>query len=71
MLWRERPQRHRRLAARAQWVFYGAVALLVVDLGWFFLDRSSTGLDALAFFLVLGAGGYAMFRIWRDQHRYS
>ena len=31
---------------RAQWVFYGAVALLVVDIGWWLFGHSS-GRDAL------------------------
>jgi hypothetical protein len=33
-----------------------------------FLDE--TGLDAVAFLLVLAAGGFAMWRTWRDQHTY-
>lgn len=50
----------------AQWVFYGALALFVVDLGWWFFGNPS-GRDALAFFLVLAACVYAMVRTWRDQ----
>jgi hypothetical protein len=26
---------------------------------------------AIAFFLVLAACGYAIFRVWRDEHTYS
>ncbi len=38
MLWRDFGRREIELwPKRAQWVFYGAVGLLVVDLGWFFL----------------------------------
>jgi uncharacterized membrane protein YgdD (TMEM256/DUF423 family) len=55
---------------RAQRVFYGAIALFLVDVGWYFL-RPLSGLDALAFFLVLGACVYAAVWTWRDQHRYS
>ena len=55
MLWRDFGRREIELwPRRAQWVFYGAVALLVVDLGWFFLTPLN-GLDALAFFLVAAA----------------
>ena len=46
-------------------VFYGAAALLVVDLVWFSL-YSLAGLDALAFFLVAGVCVYALVRTWRD-----
>ena len=71
LLWRDFGRREIELwPRRAQWVFYGAVALLVVDLGWFFLT-SLSGRDALAFFLVAGACGYAGFRTWREQHRYG
>ena len=55
---------------RAQWVFYGAIALFVVDLGWFFVVGVS-GLDALVCFLVAAACIWAAFWTWRQQHRYS
>ncbi len=54
--------------SRAQWVFYGAVVLFVVDLGWYFLGHLS-GRDALAFILVAAACVYAAIRTWRDQQR--
>ena len=72
MLWRDFGRREIELwPTRAQWVFYGAVGLLVIDLAWFFIAPPSGGLDALAFFLVAGACIYAAFRTWREQHRYS
>jgi hypothetical protein len=55
---------------RQQWVFYGAVALFVVDLGWFFLVGVS-GPDALVFFVVAGVCAYAAIRTWRDQTTYG
>ena len=55
---------------RAQWVFYGAIGLLVADLAWYFVAGVS-GLDALVFFVVLAACGFAMYWTWREQHRYS
>jgi len=55
--------------ARAQWVVYGAAALLIVDLGWLFLGGLS-GLDALAFILVAAACVFAAWRTWRDQRTY-
>ena len=71
MLWRDFGRREIELwPRRQQWVFYGAVALLVVDLGWFFLG-SLSGRDALAFFLVAAACVYAGFRTWREQNRYG
>ena len=70
MLWRDFGRRRSAVVAPGAVVFYGAVALLVVDLGWFMLG-SLSGLEALAFFLVAGGCGYAAFRTWRDAHRYS
>jgi hypothetical protein len=55
---------------REQWVFYVAVALLVVDFGWWFVAGLS-GLDALVFFLVAAACIFAAVSTWRRQHRYS
>jgi hypothetical protein len=55
--------------SRRQWVFYGAVALFVVDLAWMFVAGLS-GLNALAFFLVAAACVYAAVRTWRSQRRY-
>jgi hypothetical protein len=55
--------------ARAQWVVYGAAALLIVDLGWLFLGGLS-GPDALAFILVAAACVFAAWRTWQDQRTY-
>jgi len=53
---------------RAQWVVYGAVGLLVVDIGWW-LTASPAGRDLLVFLLVAAACVYAGVRTWRDQQR--
>lgn len=71
LLWRDFGRREIELwPRRRQWVFYGAVALALVDLGWYFATPLS-GRDLLAFLLVLAACAYACVRTWRDQHRYS
>ena len=69
LVWRERRHAISMWPARARTAFYGAAVLVVADIGAFWYDRPS-GPDALAFFLVLGIGAFAMWRIWRDQHRY-
>jgi hypothetical protein len=71
MLWRERRTEIGEWGTRAQATFYGAAALLLVDVGWFVLGGGHAGLDALAFFLALAAGGFAMWRVWRDEHTYG
>jgi ABC-type nickel/cobalt efflux system permease component RcnA len=71
MFWRDFGRREISIwPALSQWVFYGAVALLVIDLGWYFVTPLG-GLDALAFFLVAGACVYAAVRTWRRQRRYG
>ena len=55
---------------RARWTFLGAAGLVGVDLIVFFW-LPATGLDAVAFVLVLLLAGLAMWRVWRDEHTYS
>jgi hypothetical protein len=71
MLWRERRADIGLWPRRAQWAFYGGAAVAFVDVGWFVLGGGHQGLDALAFVLALAAAGYAMFRVWRDQHTFG
>ena len=71
MLWRERRGDIGKWSKRAQGVLYGAVALLVVDIGWFVLGGGHQGFDAFVFFVVLLACGFSLWRVWRDQHTYS
>jgi hypothetical protein len=70
IVWRERRSDIDAWSTRARAAFYGAAALIVVDLAAFFLTGPS-GRDALAFFLVLIICGFAMFRVWREQHSYT
>jgi hypothetical protein len=56
-------------AGRAQGVFYGACALLIVDIGWWFV-RAPQGRDALVSIVVAVICAYAAVRTWRDQRRY-
>jgi hypothetical protein len=70
MFWRDFGRREIGLwDSRRQWVIYGAVALLVLDLGWWFV-ASLSGRDALVFFVVAGVCVYAAVRTWREQRRY-
>jgi small-conductance mechanosensitive channel len=70
LLWRERREEISTWPRRALVAFYGGALLIVVAFGYYILNGAS-GLDAVAFLVVLGIGGFSMFRVWRDQHRYS
>jgi len=70
LMWRERREEIGQWSVRGRVVFYGAAVLLVADLGanWY---GGAHGVQILAFIGVLVGCGFAMFRVWRDQHRYS
>ena len=70
LMWRERRQEIELWSTRSRAVFYGAALLVVADVAASIV-YGITGRDALAFFLVLGFCGYAMWRVWRDEHTYS
>jgi tellurite resistance protein TehA-like permease len=72
-LWRRNREQISLWPFRSRAVFYGAAALAIVDLGASALLASYPrgGLEALVFFFVLAASGFAMWRVWRDEHTYG
>ena len=71
LMWRERRDEIDTWSARSKSVFYGAALLIVADVGAWIVRGLRSGLDALAFILVLGLSGFAMWRVWRDEHTYA
>jgi exosortase/archaeosortase len=69
LIWRERREGIAAWPQRAQWVFYGAAAVAVADVGVYWYG-GAVGYQVLAFVAVLALCGIAMFRTWRDQHTY-
>lgn len=69
LVWRERRGDLEAWSEHNRRVFYGSVALAVVDVGAAIGLRPS-GLDALAFFLVLAGCAVALVRVWRAEHHY-
>ena len=70
LLWRDRRGEIDTWPGHAKLAFYGGALLIVVALGGYFVGHPS-GLDALAFLLVLLISGFAMWRVWRDQHTFG
>jgi len=70
LMWRERRDEIGSWPTRARVVFYGAALLAVAALGvdWY---GGASGLQVVAFIAVLVLCGVAMWRTWREQHRYS
>ncbi len=69
LMWRERRDEIALWPRRALAAFYGAAILAVVTFGYYLLQGAS-GLDAVAFLVILGLCGFSMWRVWREQHHY-
>jgi small-conductance mechanosensitive channel len=69
LVWREQREGISMWPQRAQTVFYGAAILAVADVGVYWYGGAE-GMEVIAFVAILALCGLAMFRTWRDQHRY-
>ena len=69
LMWRERREGISMWPQRAQWVFYGSAVVAVADVGVYWYG-GARGMQAVAFVAILALSGLAMFRTWREQHRY-
>jgi hypothetical protein len=70
-LWRERRGEIGTWSTRSQVVFYGSAILMVANVAGRLLYGSSSGLDLLSFLAVFALAGFAMWRVWRDEHSYT
>jgi len=70
LVWRDRRGEIGTWDRREQIVLYGSAALIVVAVGSYFW-RGLPGYDSLGFIGVIACAGFAMFRVWRDRHKYS
>ena len=72
ILWRKRREEISMWSTRSRVVFYGGAALAIVNVGLAFTTwYPEGGLESLVFLLVLAAGVFAMWRVWRDEHTYG
>jgi hypothetical protein len=72
LLWRDRRDEISTWAVRSRAVFYGAVALAVLNVAASIVtDYPSGGLETLVFVAVLVACGYSLWRTWRREHTYA
>ena len=69
LVWRDRREGISMWPERAQIVFYGAAIVAVADVGVYWYG-GAVGYQILAFVAVLALCGIAMWRTWRDQHRF-
>jgi small-conductance mechanosensitive channel len=69
MLWRDRRSDIETWSDISKRTFYGAVVLAVIDIGAV-IGLAPTGPDAVVFFVVLACCAWAVYRVWRREHRY-
>ena len=70
-LWRERRGEIGTWSTRSQVVFYGSALLIVANVAGRLVYGTSSGLDLLSFLAVFALAGFAMWRVWRDEHSYG
>ena len=70
LVWRERREEIATWPRYARIALYGGALLIVADVAAFSLFGAS-GMAAVAFLLVIGICGFAMFRVWREQRTYG
>ena len=71
LLWRDRREEISMWSSRSRVVFYGAALLMVVNVATRFFAHVGSGLDLLSFLAVFVLAGFAMWRVWRDEHSFS
>jgi uncharacterized membrane protein len=71
LFWRDRRSEIGTWSRRSQAVLYGGAAVIVANVGLRFFVPASRGLDLLSFLLVFALCGFAMWRVWRDEHTYG
>jgi hypothetical protein len=71
LLWRDRREEISMWGTRSRVVFYGAVVLACANLGASFWTYPDGGLETLVFVAVFVACGYALWRVWRQEHTYG
>jgi fucose 4-O-acetylase-like acetyltransferase len=71
LLWRDRREEISMWSVRSRVVFYGAALLLVVNVASRFFVPVGNGWNLIVFLAVFVLAGFAMWRVWRDEHTFG
>jgi hypothetical protein len=71
LMWRDRREEIGMWSARSRAVFYGSAVLMVVNVAVRFFTPVGNGLNLIVFVAVFVLGGFAMWRVWKDEHTYG
>jgi hypothetical protein len=71
LMWRDRREEIGMWSARSRAVFYGSAVLMVVNVGVRFFTPVGNGLNLIVFVAVFVFCGFAMWRVWKDEHTYG
>ena len=71
LLWRDHREEISMWSRRSRIVFYGAAVLIVVNVASRWFVRVGNGLNLIVFVAVFVLAGFAMWRVWRDEHSYG
>ena len=71
LLWRDRREEISMWSQRSRVVFYGAALVMVVNVAARFFVPVGNGWNLLIFLAVFALCGFAMWRVWRDEHSYG
>jgi hypothetical protein len=71
LVWRDRREEISMWSVRSRVVFYGSALLMVVNVAVRFFTPVGNGWNLIAFLAVFVCGGFAMWRVWRDEHTYA
>jgi small-conductance mechanosensitive channel len=71
LAWRDRRDAISMWPTRSRIVFYGAALLLIVNVAVRFFVPVGNGWNLIVFLAVFVLGGFAMWRVWRDEHTYG